>query len=61
MYSDSRCLRQRACISLSVVAQAILNPVRCPDVPVSDDPGGWRRSADLPLARNQRPHRLAER
>ena len=28
MYSDSRYLRQRACIGLSVVAQAILNPVR---------------------------------
>lgn len=61
MYSDSRYLRQRACIGLSVVAQAILNPVRYPDVPVSDDPGGWRRSVDLSLSRNRRPSRLAER
>lgn len=61
MYSDSRYLRQRACIGLSVLAQAILNPVRYPDVLVSNDPGGWRRSADLPLSRSRQSSRLAER
>ena len=59
--ADLKHLRQGACIGAFAVARIILNPIHYPDALVSNDPGGWRWSADFPLARNQRPRRLAER